>query len=648
MGTKASPDDEWIELYNPNSEPVEILDWKMLFYPSVSAEPRITTFAPILDVATPTVDAFGYFLLERTDDTTISDIEADYVFKLQYGLNDDGGILELRDKNSNLIDRVDCSEGWCAGDKENRASMERYGDAWVSNNLLVYNGKDAGENDVFGTPKAGNSNKPNIELFTALLFEKFDEFILYNYSSPYILKTELIIPEGKTLKINPGAAVKFYDEHARITVNGTLKAIGTENEKIIFTSLKDYEYGEENSPLPGLGGQIYFSETSIDSELNNIILRCLGNVPAMSSCHQDMAGIRVENSSIILKDSTIEKNKRRGVYLINSSSLIDNVQFLNNRTCTNETGAYGIEVSGGDPAIRNSLFKGNRVGISINKGTDIACPVIENNTFEENQIAIQVSESAPYFNGNQAVNNDINGVVIGNHVEKDTIWQSDLTYVIRDNIAVLQDVVLTLEPGVVVKFYNQYSKMIIAGTLKVNNVVFTSFKDDEYGGDTNNDNDATSPREGNWGYVYFTETSIDSELNNIILRYGGDIPSSSSQCDPNMAGIRVENSSIILKDSIIEHNQYKGLGLINSSSIIDNVQFSDNPICYNRYGGAGISANEGDNSIISNSLFKKHKYGLYINSENTVLENLSFGTGEEANECNIYKINQCINPISIP
>jgi len=107
---------------------------------------------------------------------------------------------------------------------------------------------------------------------------------------------------------------------------------------------------------------------------------------------------------------------------------------------------------------------------------------------------------------------------------------------------------------------------------------------------------------------------------------------------------------IDIRDSVIKNNQYRGIRLINSSSAIDNVEFLDNPACcsdstcHNQYGGYGIGV-EGGNSFIKNSLIKKHRYGIHIRDEGEpVLENLIFGTDDEANDCNIFKEGQCINP----
>jgi len=414
----------------------------------------------------------------------------------------------------------------------------------------------------------------------------------------HILGT-LNVPEGVTLKLEPGVLVKFYDNYSRMEVQGTLKAIGTENEKIIFTSLSD-------NPYPGSWDQIYFSQTSTDSELDNVIVQ-YGGGGYGTPCSPDMAGIWVEQSSIILKNSIVEKNQYNGLSLVNSSSLIDNVQFLDNTVCWGTAGPgqhrYGgssLAISGGNPVIQNSIFKRNVIGLYIGNK---ALPEIKNNIFEENEKAVYLIDGSPYFAGNQALNNEINGVFVRAEINQDTVWEADLPYIISSSLSVFPDVVFTIKPGVVVKFYDNYSRIDVQGTLKAigtenEKIIFTSFNENPY--------------PGSWDQIYFSETSKDSELDSVVIQYGGG--GYGTPCSPDMAGIWVEQSSIILKNSIVEKNQYNGLSLVNSSSLIDNVQFLDNPACQIdrfSYGGNGVQVSSGSPTI-RNCAFKGNVCGVRV------------------------------------
>jgi len=68
-GTAASSNDEWIELYNPGEEEISLDGWHLT---AADGTPDIA-----LSGAIP---AGGYFLLERSDDNTISNIPADETY----------------------------------------------------------------------------------------------------------------------------------------------------------------------------------------------------------------------------------------------------------------------------------------------------------------------------------------------------------------------------------------------------------------------------------------------------------------------------------------------------------------------------------------------------------------------------------------
>ncbi|MBT4499745.1 MAG: hypothetical protein HOC74_18605, partial [Gemmatimonadetes bacterium] len=85
----------------------------------------------------------------------------------------------------------------------------------------------------------------------------------------------------------------------------------------------------------------------------------------------------------------------------------------------------------------------------------------------------------------------------------DTIWTTaGSPYIVKGNLIIPENVTLGLESGVVVKFNNTHY-IRVNGILDMqgtsdNPVVFTSWKDDSAGGDTNNDADTTVPSPGDW------------------------------------------------------------------------------------------------------------------------------------------------------
>jgi len=166
MGTEASSSDEWIELYNPTNKDINIFGWHLT---TGDGSPNIIFgLSPeSANVSTTTILQDGFYLLERTDDNTISDILADWFGSFgQGGLKNTGEKLELYDDLGNPIDSVDCSSGWFSGKSgPDYISMERIAadnsgnesQNWGDNDLINRIGHDATGNLINGTPKSKNS-----------------------------------------------------------------------------------------------------------------------------------------------------------------------------------------------------------------------------------------------------------------------------------------------------------------------------------------------------------------------------------------------------------------------------------------------------------------------------------------------------------
>lgn len=156
MGTSSEfASDEWIELYNYSSSTVDISGWTLKSLTGSNPDPVINLSGSIPE--------YGYYLLERTDDTTISDIQADQIYT--GNLSDTCEVLELRDNNGDLVDKVSCIDtSWYGGKKSTRSTMERVNtqsgetkENWGTNNGNTKNGLNASGGVVNGTPRKANS-----------------------------------------------------------------------------------------------------------------------------------------------------------------------------------------------------------------------------------------------------------------------------------------------------------------------------------------------------------------------------------------------------------------------------------------------------------------------------------------------------------
>ena len=148
MGTAASTSDEWIELYNPGSAPINLNGWVLK---AADGTPSINLNAYLLQPG-------EYYLLERTDDTTVSDIAADQIYTGELGNSSE--TLRLIDPLNRIIDTANSNGGlWPAGSSSTYGTMERRGNvadsdtAWITNTGKVAWGLDAGTpNNCTTTP----------------------------------------------------------------------------------------------------------------------------------------------------------------------------------------------------------------------------------------------------------------------------------------------------------------------------------------------------------------------------------------------------------------------------------------------------------------------------------------------------------------
>jgi len=182
MGRESFHSDEWIELYNNSSLLIDINGWKLK---TEDGTPEV-----ILEGKIPPK---GFFLLERTDDTTLPNIKADLIYK--GSLNNQGEYLKLIDKNGQIIDEIDCSDNWFEGDNETKRTMER------KNTLVSGNDSENWQTsrNPGGTPKAENSLTPSqtsAESPKEVLLESQEKLEPIVYPSNIFLNEILPSPEG--------------------------------------------------------------------------------------------------------------------------------------------------------------------------------------------------------------------------------------------------------------------------------------------------------------------------------------------------------------------------------------------------------------------------------------------------------------------
>lgn len=135
--------------------------------------------------------------------------------------------------------------------------------------------------------------------------------------SPYIVQNNVAVMAGVTLIIDPGVTVKF-DSQKSIQFFGTLRAIGTQNQPITFTS-------GITTPNPGDWGYILFNSSSPSYNFSN------GSGSIMQCCVVEYAGgasvtyngaVRMNNTFPYLNNCTIQHNSKTAIKAWNLSSTL--------------------------------------------------------------------------------------------------------------------------------------------------------------------------------------------------------------------------------------------------------------------------------------------------------------------------------------
>ncbi|MCH7883584.1 lamin tail domain-containing protein [Patescibacteria group bacterium] len=590
MGTATSSSDEWIELYNTTSQDISLEGW---VFRAEDGAPYITLKNSIL--------AGGYYLIERSDDNTISDIDADLVVPFSgsgnsFGLGNRGEHLFLErvtDSGTTTVDEVTlCGPRakWCAGSNRtnfNRRTMERYdflksgtdpANWGTALGEFILNGKDAAGNPIKGTPKAKNSISYQIANGHILNIDK----TLTKANSPYLIprlhNLDFIVEENAILTLEPGVVVKIVSENnPSLIVKGTINAQGTAADPVVFTAFADDEYGGDMNgdgvcdpdnasstaicPGPGSWQQIAIGPSSQNSSFTHTIIRYGGRW--FSNVMRPMRSmVLVDGTDAEFKNVTIEYSQKHGLSLRDSSSTItdslfryDTVRFPYDLGFPpNDSDAAGMFVSGGSPVINNNTFHNHRYGLRVENSPSLSAT---SNTFTKNTVeAVHVSGVPGTFRANSASDNAINGIVIGfigniTSTGTTTLTANPMPYVIKHSAKVVASSTLTFEPQTVIKGYPNIASAI--GVLRIKNgakiffdgslptdLIFTSFYDDSIGGDTDNAT-TTMPQAGDWI--------------GIVVEKGGSLEMKGFSVQYAETGLTVVDGSAILQDAIFANNE---------------------------------------------------------------------------------------------
>ena len=416
----------------------------------------------------------------------------------------------------------------------------RNGRGWDPNNyltktgypaMLVYASKSFGAWNITannGPSAAADNNQANGFYFELDQLSRGAITLGANGNNMPYVSGGVAVQTGGTLNITPGTIIKFaYQDMKPGTVDTSFHAYGTLNlgnpngppsdPPVILTSFHDDTQGGDTDASG--------STASAQPGDWNMIVTHAGGVASLNAVQMFYGGgnksggspnpgtVFNEAGTLSMSNSSINLSLTRGVYVASGQTTLSNNIIANSK----QNGLYVASSSTNvNASITNNTFNGNGKGVGASGGDQYAIYVNFGSGLSGN----------PFLLGNTGSGNTFNGIYMnngGNAGQWTGGGNPSLPYVVFGNFQINTGDKVTLLGGSIVKFHDQKGRWDTLGGFTAGDatgpVVFTSWPDDSYGGDTDNDGGVIQPQPKFWDKVQVL--SGTANLVDMMLRYGG-------------------------------------------------------------------------------------------------------------------------------
>ena len=216
------------------------------------------------------------------------------------------------------------------------------------------------------------------------------------------LDRHLVVPEGKSLTIEPGVTIIVSDKGVgvnhvpvEISVKGNLYALGTEKNPITFTV--DPSLRTDANAFKGLWGGIVAYESCSEMALDHVVIEYTG-AQVIEGSPAAIAGVYTAGDDMYPQVTT---NNLSGKYVLTNSVIRNGA-------------SDGIYMMGGNGIITNNVFVANGYtgGEAVNLKAGVKADVAGNLMFSPNTNGLKLSSSGQSETRGQLLANAYNNTII--------------------------------------------------------------------------------------------------------------------------------------------------------------------------------------------------------------------------------------------